>query len=153
MTYTVQPLCRRKIYAIDLDLVFPNGLCAGAGSFGNLIQPAQNGQGDWVLHGTAVAGVLRQAFRTLHPEDPNYVERFFGSAHGDSDGDSEDSASRLSVNDAPAEAQGVTDRRENPVSRLSVDDAVFKREKTNSVSRVSHLRFFYSCCVEVGVVY
>ena len=120
----------RKMYALEFDVEFTEGLCAGAGSFGNRIQLARNGRGELVLHGTAIAGVLRHAFESFPEMEPGFVNKFFGSAHGVFD----------------ENAEGLP-------SLLKVEDAVFSVEKINSQERVSHLRSRHTGSVADGALY
>lgn len=73
-------------YAIYLPLIFPAGLSSGESSDGNLLTIARDGQGRPVLRGTAIAGVLRNAWKKMlnhetaqpHPD----VEAIFGASQG-----------------------------------------------------------------------
>ena len=131
----------RKIYSLDFDVTFPAGLAPGAGSFGNRIQLAKNGRGDYVLHGTAIAGVLRHAIYKLQlhnkssdkKEAKKYIEKFFGVAL-DNNPDSFGTPSVLKVDDIIVTLSELKDLK-------------------SSIERMSHLRCRHTGAVADGCLY
>ena len=69
------------VHRLTFTLHFDQGLAAGDGSFGNEMNLARNGNGQLVLRGTSIAGVLRNAWRKAYPQNDD--TRWFGSAAGE----------------------------------------------------------------------
>ena len=68
-----------EIKAIFVPIVFEGGISAGESTDMNLLTVAQDGAGRYVLRGTTISGVLRQAERTSQ----NSTREWFGIAADD----------------------------------------------------------------------
>ena len=79
-TSTQEKRIPKKVHRLTMTLHFEHGLAAGNGAFGNEMLLARNGQNKLVLRGTAIAGVLRSAWRENYGDND---KEYFGNVCGD----------------------------------------------------------------------
>ena len=85
----------RFAYRLEIPVRFPEGLHPGAGSQGNRIVVARDGQNRPILRGTAIAGVLRTAYGETENSAP---DKWFGEKLDERN--ESGTSSRLIVEDA-----------------------------------------------------
>lgn len=125
-------ICR--IHSLFLPLVFPSGVALGEGSDFNLLTIARNGAREPVLRGTALAGVLRHAYRHhlktvgRHMDVDQAVDTLFGSVPKN-------------------ESRGGTK------SWLQVSDCVLDIGNSSATQRTHHLRSRHTGAVVDGALF
>ena len=100
-----------RVHRLNVPIVFPSGASPGEGSSSNFQLVAQNGRGEPVLRGTAIAGVLRHAW-----PDSAQVESIFGGDSQNDDSGTKIKPSRLQTPDCVIQC-GVEDRTHNRINR------------------------------------
>ncbi len=116
------------VHRLVFDLRFPYGVAFGEGGAQNELPIARDGLGRPVLRGTALAGVLRAAWRRcldVSDDDPKVV-RFFGIAAGNNND--------LAAVGADGRIAGCSD------SPLEVPDTPLQLGDVSTVWRTHHLR-------------
>ena len=101
-----------KRYKITAEVSFPEGVAAGAGSASNKQIIDRNGRGDYLLRGSALAGVLRSLYAESGKTEDEVVQWFGAGLDGE-----EESESMIVVSDAVIDAKFVTERTHNMVNR------------------------------------
>jgi len=104
-----------KVYKITAKVEFPEGVAPGAGSSSNRQVIAKNGRGEFVLRGSAFAGVLRTAYAAevgVESGDEDVVQWFGAGFDGDFD-----NSSIVQVADAVIGCKSLNERTHNMTNR------------------------------------